>query len=65
MGFTVGTIRGTAMMCVIKTMSENGFAWALCGGNAISNRETVQPHNNKMKKVDDHLSRKCFLRQDG
>ncbi len=63
MGFTVGTKRGTAMMCVIKMMSEDDFVWALCGGNAISNKEVVQPHHNKIKKVDDHLLRKCLVRQ--
>ncbi len=46
-----------------QTMSEDDFAWAPCGGNAISNREVVQPHDNKMKKVDDQLSRKCLVRQ--
>jgi hypothetical protein len=38
------------MMCVIKTMSEDDFMWALCGGNAISNREVVQPHDDKKEE---------------
>jgi hypothetical protein len=57
MSFTVGTKRVMAMMCVMKTLSEDDFMWAPCGGNAISHREVVQPHDDKMKKVDDQLSR--------
>jgi hypothetical protein len=57
MNLTIGTKRSTAMVCVIEPMSEDDISWAPCGGNAISHRKVVQPHDNKVKKVDDQLLR--------
>jgi hypothetical protein len=57
MSFTIGTERSTAMVCVTEPMPEDDFSWASCGGDAISHRKVVQPHDNKVKKLDDQLSR--------
>jgi hypothetical protein len=54
---TLGTKRSTAMVHVIKPVSEDNFSWDPCGGNAHGQRKVVQSHDNNVKKVDNKFSR--------
>ena len=49
------------MMFVVQAMSENYLARTICRRDSVRDREIIQPHDNKMQKMDEHGLGELFI----
>ncbi len=63
MGFAVGTKWGFTVLFVVKAVTDDEFPWTKLGEDAHGRREIVQPHNNKVEKLDEHEGGKILVRK--
>ncbi len=63
MGFAVGTKWGFTVFFVVKPVTDDEFLGTKLGGDARGQREIVDPHNNKVEKLDEHEGRKILVRK--
>jgi hypothetical protein len=62
-GFAVGAEWGFAVIFVVKAMTDDEFLGTKLGGDARGQREIVEPHNNKVEKLDEHEGGKILVRK--
>ena len=63
MGFAVGADWGFTVLFVVKVVMDDDFPGTKLGGDARGRREIVEPHNNKVEKLDEHKGGKILVRK--
>jgi hypothetical protein len=58
MGFSVCSNGGATVVFIMKAVAKNYFPWTPSNRDACGRRKVVEPHNNKMKEMDQHHLRK-------
>jgi hypothetical protein len=62
-GFTLVTKWGVTVLFVVKGVMDDEYPGTKLGGDARGQREIVEPHNNKVEKLDEHEGGKILVRK--
>jgi hypothetical protein len=63
MVFAVGTEWGFTVLFVVEAVTDDEFPGTKLGGDARGRSEIVEPHNNKVEKLDEHEGGKILVRK--